>query len=816
MPTNRIEHYGAPSPDGYGSYPGSSGEGGSGFGPAQVVRVLRTRWWMILLGVATAFGAAWYLIPADQTSYNATAVLRLEDTRAAVSGGLAPGTTDTRSTEYMLSQVHVLRSDALAGEVVDELGLRFAATQEIPYQLFTGISVAIDPTVRDSLHFTFAQGGFTVRASNGQQISGSYGTPVTVGGVTFTLSGRPGAETSEGVVVVHTRQETIASLTSRLFGAPRERTAILDITYRDTDPARAQNVVNTVALAYQRFNSVGVLDQVRVRREFIEEQLLEASGNFERAQQRLRDYQAADRTFGSQERLTAERGLLAELDRQARLLEDERLVYTSFLDRIENLSGAQIDGELRILMASPGAAASPLLTQLYTQLNTYQTERELLLAGGLAPTNLEIQRLDTLIEQARASIASAAQTQISSVDLRIAALDGQRAQSMAMLRALPETGTEEIRLVDEVESARSLVTTLRAQHQSVRLSESMDVSQVQIIDMARYVTPVTVGNRQRALIIALVFGFLFGGGSAVLIEVMNPSVRGRGELEDLLALPALGIIPRIGPANGKPKNTFDRKPQALGAGSANGGRRGRIFMGQSSSGTPIGVTADQPDLNDFQSTAAEAYRILRTNLVFLTPDRDMRTLLVTSASSGEGKTTTAANLAIAFARQGKRVLLVDCDLRRPRLHTIFGVERSPGFSDLLVDGTNLSAAIRPTPVERLYLLPRGDFDERAAELLSGSAGRNLMAKLQNHWDLVIFDTSPVLLTADAAAVAPMTDGVILVVCAGRTSRDAARQAVQQLQVVGAPVLGFVLNDPQSLGERYGEYRYNKEYYAVEA
>jgi capsular exopolysaccharide synthesis family protein len=192
----------------------------------------------------------------------------------------------------------------------------------------------------------------------------------------------------------------------------------------------------------------------------------------------------------------------------------------------------------------------------------------------------------------------------------------------------------------------------------------------------------------------------------------------------------------------------------------------------------------------------------------------MKTLLVTSASTGEGKTTTAANLALTFARQGTRVLLVDCDLRRPRLHRIFNAEREPGLVDLLLGRADAAEVVQPTSVDRLSLVARGQFEESAIEALGGAGMQNFLQASSEHFDLVILDTAPVLVAADTPNVAAHADAVLLVVRAGKTQRNEGRQALRQLSAVGANVIGAVLNDPDSTADRYGEYYY-KEYYPAE-
>jgi polysaccharide biosynthesis transport protein len=784
----------------YPDYPSDAGEGGQGGGGlAQFAGAVRRRWWLVVLGTGLVFGAAWFLVPRDHVLFEAAAVVRLDDTRqtfaaTAAEGGMA----DFRSAEYMLSQVHVIRSQSLMGEVVErDPSLRLQSPDGLPAGLIRDVAVSPGP-LTDTLALRFGSDGFEVRTRDGV-VGGRYGQPVEAGGVRFTLA-QPPQDVTEARVAVLTRQQAIDVVASRLRVFPRDRSAILDIFYVDPDHGRAQVVVNSVAQLYQAYNTRSVQDQARRRREFLQEQLVEGEGSLARAQQVLRDYQAADRSFGSRERFQAEQAGLIGLDAQRRQLEDERRTFESFLVRVGQARDERIDQELRTLMSAPGIGASPLLSQLFSQLAEYQLERERQLASGRSPKHPKVQQLTVPTSSARASIADAARTQVAALDQRIASIDQQRERSLVALRAIPDVGMEEVGLVQEVETARGAVATLRAEYHRARMSESLDVGQVQILDLAATATPRVQGRRTQALVIALVFGLLLGSGGALLLEATNTSVRGRNEMEGILSVPGLGVIPRIEPVDGTgAKNRTRLLRRSPVPAKTNGkGAHGEIMH------------------RDFDSLAAEAYRMLRTNLVFLKPHGELRTMVVTSASSGEGKTTTAANLAVAFAKQGQRVLLVDCDLRRPRLHTLFHVQRSSGFVELLLGTATPGDAIQPTPVERLSILPRGKFDERAPEMLSGARTRQLIEKLSGMFDLVIFDTSPTLLTADAKALAPNTDGVLFVVRAGKTPREAARQALQQLNVVGAQVLGFVLNDPDATAEYYGEYRYAGEYYAVEA
>ncbi len=194
-----------------------------------------------------------------------------------------------------------------------------------------------------------------------------------------------------------------------------------------------------------------------------------------------------------------------------------------------------------------------------------------------------------------------------------------------------------------------------------------------------------------------------------------------------------------------------------------------------------------------QSQAAEAYRTLRTNIQFSSLDRDLRTLLVTSAGPSEGKSTVLANLAITIAESGRRVIAADCDLRRPGLHRLFGLRETPGLTTMLLEG-DADPPLQTTAVPHLRVLASGPLPPNPAELLASERMAGVISRLAEHADLVLFDSPPVAAVSDAAVLAARVDGVLLVVDAGRTRRDTARQAKEQLERVGARLLGVVLNN----------------------
>jgi capsular exopolysaccharide synthesis family protein len=224
------------------------------------------------------------------------------------------------------------------------------------------------------------------------------------------------------------------------------------------------------------------------------------------------------------------------------------------------------------------------------------------------------------------------------------------------------------------------------------------------------------------------------------------------------------------------------------------------------------------------SAVSESYRRIRTNLQFARPDKKLRSIAISSADKGEGQSTTSANLALALASAGKNTLLVDADLRRPRVHELLGKEREPGLSHLLYDD-NIDVDQFATDIDDLWVLPAGHSVPNPAELLGSQRMQDMVDNLNDRFDFVIFDTPPVLLFSDAIALASRCDGTILVASANKTDGRAFDHAADLLEDVGADILGCVLNryDASSFLQGYGynygyaqSYKRLAEHYAEEA
>ncbi|WP_100225087.1 CpsD/CapB family tyrosine-protein kinase [Saccharococcus caldoxylosilyticus] len=212
-------------------------------------------------------------------------------------------------------------------------------------------------------------------------------------------------------------------------------------------------------------------------------------------------------------------------------------------------------------------------------------------------------------------------------------------------------------------------------------------------------------------------------------------------------------------------------------------------------------------IEDPKSPISEQYRTIRTNVQFSFVDAPMRSLMVTSTGAGEGKSTTAANLAVVFAQQGKKVLLIDADLRKPTVHYTFRLNNYTGLTNVLTNSAPLLPSCQETRVENLYVLTSGPIPPNPAELLSSKAMEQCIQQLYNEFDLLIFDTPPVLAVTDAQILAHQCDGTVLVIESGGTEIEAAVKAKELLEAANAKLLGVVLNKRKHRQGHYYYYQY---------
>jgi capsular exopolysaccharide synthesis family protein len=386
------------------------------------------------------------------------------------------------------------------------------------------------------------------------------------------------------------------------------------------------------------------------------------------------------------------------------------------------------------------------------------------------------------VAQQRREIAQK-QVEVDGLEARLGALNERIDELQVSMKNLPTQSIEMAQLQRERRSSERVYSYVREKLQETRMALESEVGYAEIIRRASPGYPIGPGW-QKNLILGVMFGLFLGGGIVLVRNRLDTRIHQPDDLHDHGHRLA-GVVPSM-------TNLIE---------TDFAGKEKIEIDGQSVDTSLVMLTSPM-------SAVAESYRRIRTNLQFSRPDRELRTLAVSSADKGEGKTTTSANLAFALASAGKRTLLVDADLRRPRLHELLDLPREPGLSQLLYDnGRSLDPFA--TSLNDLHVVPGGEDVPNPAELMGSKRMGRLIEDLQEQFDYVIFDTPPVLLFSDALGLASQCDGTLLVASADKTDGRAFDHAVELLHGVEADVLGAVLNryNASSFLQGYGQYNY---------
>lgn len=771
---------------GYG-YPPYAGERPLG----EYLHAFRRFAWLILLAASVGLGLAAYRVHQGRPVYRATAVIRLVEQGRLLTRGIAEGAPDPITADPILSQLQMLRTRSLAARIVREepLGLR-VEVRDFPPEALSRVHLEQTVSV-DSVSFDFEEARVVARGGSAMARA-PYGEPLELGGLTVVVGQRP--DVRSGAISVRSEAAAVDRLLGGLSARVRDRTDVVDLEFTAHDPHVAQRVVNAVARVFEAQSVESARRESMRRRVFIEEQLHHTDSLLTASLDALSAFRSREQLYTSREKFSAQQAGLMELQLRREETEADRRLYASLLEELVRRQG---QGETtRAFASSPGISGHPVVQQLYGQLVEFEIARSSLTAGawGSAESHPEVVRLNSLIAATEARLIEAVRSHVAALEARVAVMDELRARTAADLRGVPEAETEEVILVQRTETLRRMADQLQEEYQRSRISESVEGGRVEVVDLAPLPGPAGGGSRIRTLLLGLVLGLMAGSGGALVLERMNTSIRRWEELETVLRLPGLALLPKLTVKKGG-RGLLRRAGRDPAPPQKGGGGAGLITR------------------SDIHSPDAEAYRTLRTNLIFSQPGSELKTLVVASASPGEGKTTTAANLAVTFAHHGVRVLLIDADLRMGRLHKMFGVTRIPGVPEMLLSEKGPRDAIRTTSIRGLWLLPAGLPFPYPGELLGGERMREALTVFAGRFDMVVIDTPPLLAAADAAVLGSQADGVILVVRAGSTEREEAVQALQQLARVGANVLGAVLNDPESKVPRYSRYR-ARGYYGV--
>jgi capsular exopolysaccharide synthesis family protein len=557
---------------------------------------------------------------------------------------------------------------------------------------------------------------------------------------------------------------------------PVRNSRIVEVRYASTDPVFAAKATNALAESYIQQNTEFKFNASKDAVDWLSRRLTEQKRSVEASEAALQAYKeqnGAVSVSDSASNIVVQR--LTELNSALTKAKTERINKEALYNQLKTVESAGT------LDTFPAVLANDYVQKLKADLAELQRQQQQL-AERYGPRHQEVIKNRAAIESADAklkieqskivdAVKNEYMTALNEENSLQAALDTQKSEALRQNRKGIEYGV----LQREVDSNRQIYDSLMQRTKETGITSEQRASNVRIVDPAEVPRGPISPNVQRDLTVTFGFSLMLAVGLAFLFEYLDNRIRTPQEMKAYLDVPFLGMVPAVG--NGKDGST---NPLVNG----------------------VGIPAN----------FGEAFKTVRTNVLFSSAEAGLRTVVVTSAGPGEGKSIVAANLAIALAQAGQRVLLIDADMRRPRVHEIFGTDQEPGLSNVLTGNAKTNEAIRKSATSGLWLLHSGHIPPNPAELLGSRRYLDFIASLEEHFDWAIIDTPPVLVVADSSIAANHASGIVFVVASDKTNRHAAREAIEQLSAANARIIGSVLNrvDLVKHPYYYSAY-YRKEY-----
>lgn len=692
------------------------------------------------------------------------------------------------------SELEIIRSRTLARSVVKKLGLNFVINNH-NRQLFDSI------LIRDNfvpgkylMKFDDDHDKFVIVNNKAEIIgNGTINSLFDNGDLRFLLKEKPAKNYLEFSVL--NVENATEDLISNISASQIKNTALVMLKARSTMPEMAAKIANTLSQEYILYTLESLRESARGSKEFIESQIKIFGIELDSAEEKLRKYKQKSGVFLLSETAREIINSLAQFEVEKEKAVVELNETESSIKKLESeLARDEASyGYYKKIASFPTISNSPLILKLKDQLKTLELQKQEYQNDPLKLKEIEeqISQIEQEINKTSKQIALAgpsagdpvfqsvitniinSETKLIALQSRIDALNQIIEQHNRRLKQLPEAEVNLAQLERQKKANEEIYTMLLGKLEESKIAEAIQISQARIIDYAIIPDEPVEPKLKQNSILGLLLGVLIGLGGAFLLEYLNTSIRSSKEIEELTEISVLANIPMV-------KNKH-----------------------------PI----DIPIINEPHSDIAEAYRILRTNILFSAATRSIKSLLVTSTVPQEGKTTTCINLGITFAQLGQKVIILDCDFRRPKLHNYFKSlvkDNHHGLSDILINQIKMSDALIKLPFENLYFITSGTIPSNPAELLGSSRMLEVIDDLKNNFQFILIDAPPALGIADARVLGRVCDGIIVVVMSGKTERNALLEIKEELERAGEKIIGFVLNGVDTT-HRYHRYRYYHYY-----
>ena len=572
----------------------------------------------------------------------------------------------------------------------------------------------------------------------------------------------------------------VDSFIGRIDVSPQQKSRLVNVSFTSYDPELSAKVTDSIAKSFIDLNIEPKFEATQQAREWLEKQLEAMKAKVEQAEEKLNEYAAKNEIIfldkeskgNDSENIITKR--LSELSTELTTATSDRIHKEALYNEIKSGdpdSSSLVMGNALIMTLKKDYAS---LESDYNQnLKVYK------------PDYPRMVKQKELIDQTKKRIDAETKKVVSSIKKDYeAALKRESYLKTAFEKQKKEALDLNTRSVQyqilkrEADTNKELYNGLLQRLKETGISASLTSSNIQILDRAEVPKSPYKPKKTLNILLSLIVGLFGGVGLAFFAEYLDNTIKTPEDVEKRIYMPSLGLVP-----------LYDQKAN------------------------PKNLPVEYISHLDVKSQLSEAYSSIRTFLLFSTAGKPPKVMMVTSPRREEGKTTTAINTAISLTKSDVRVVLVDADMRRPRLHKVFKVSNTSGLSSFLSGNTEFgNGMLKKTKIPGLDVLPSGPLPPNPAELLSSYRLRDLIEGLYPLYNFIIFDTPPVLGLADAAITSTQTDGVIMVVRSGQTPKEAAQQAKRILESVNAKVLGVVLNAINQSNLRYGYYSYYQYYY----
>ena len=601
----------------------------------------------------------------------------------------------------------------------------------------------------------------------------------------------------------------------------RKNTDILEISYLSINADEATRIANSVASNYVRLDKQWSSEDAVQAVDFLESLAVMQEEQLNETEQNIKNFKLENNMFsldGNVSSITLELSNLETEHYNAladiNIRTEKMNILKSKLSEEEKNLTSQLLNNINAQLVSLRSEIGNMESQLLQNIALYGEDH-----GAVEGLKLKIntlkqelnKKVNDLIKKGttvkdplaarQETVSNLLSLESEIISLRLKLTETKKLQNIFKnkLYKLPQKQLELAKLERGLNILTEQYSIMRQKLEEAKLNVAIQVGNAQFVDSARKPKMPISPDHKKNILSGLSLGLGLGILLSLLIEFLDNTLKTVDDLEKY-NLTILGIIPSIGGEKTRKKKSLIFKKNPLGSFSASSGAVRRRL-----------ITKEDP-----KSPVSEAYRSLRTSMLYSTTNKNIKSILVSSAGPGEGKTTTVANLAITYANLGKKTLLVDTDLRRPVVHKVFDIDREPGITTYLSHGVDdYRSLIRNSEIDNLSIITAGIIPPNPSELLGSPRMAELVKKLEKDWDMVLFDSPPMVAVTDATMISKEIDQIVLIVKVGQTDKKAFRHTISNLNNIEAPLGGIIMNavtHKSSYGSYYYYYYYQYYHY----